>query len=88
MAPIHNIHNLSATVEHRLETAIKAFDSGDKSKELFDEFIDLIDKGSLEANYYVGCMYEASSRASSLPTSKLNVFVTLPIVASSVRPFS
>lgn len=58
MAPIHNIHNLSATVEHRLETAIKAFDSGDKSKELFDEFIDLIDKGSLEANYYVGCMYE------------------------------
>jgi len=47
-----------ATVESRLEAAIRAFDSGDESRELHSEFVDLINKGSKEANYYVGCMYE------------------------------
>jgi TPR repeat protein len=42
----------------RLETAIKAFDSGDDSPDLFREFVDLIDHGFKEANYFVGCMYE------------------------------
>ena len=42
----------------RLEAAIEAFDSGDKSRKLFDEFISLIDAGYAEANYFVACMYE------------------------------
>lgn len=45
-------------VESRLEAAISAFDSGDNSRKLHDEFVDLINKGCKEANYYVGCMYE------------------------------
>jgi len=56
-----NILDHPVTVKHRLEAAIKDFDSGDNSKELFEEFIDLINKGSVEANYYVGCMYEDGS---------------------------
>ena len=47
-----------ATADSRLELAIKAFDSGNNSNNLLSEFLDLIDKGSKEANYYVGCMYE------------------------------
>lgn len=46
------------SIESRLEAAINAFDSGDDSKELHNEFLDLINKGSKEANYYIGCMYE------------------------------
>lgn len=42
----------------RLEMAIKAFDASDDSPDLFKEFIDLIDRGFKEANYFVGCMYE------------------------------
>lgn len=61
MSQNRNIINHPVTIEHRLEAAIKVFDSGDNSKGLFDEFIDLIDKGYVEANYYVGCMYEDGS---------------------------
>lgn len=53
-----SILKFPSTTESRLEAAIRAFDSGDKSKELLDEFIDLINKGFKEANYYIGCMYE------------------------------
>ncbi len=61
MSENRNIINLPVTTDHRLELAIQAFDSGDNSKKLFDEFVDLINMGVKEANYYVGCMYEDGS---------------------------
>lgn len=48
----------SLLTKHDLERAIEAFDRRDKSKELLDTFIKLIDAGFSEANYFVGCMYE------------------------------
>ena len=48
-------------VKSDLELAIKLFDQGDSSKDLFDLFIQLIDCGFAEANYFVGCMYEDGS---------------------------
>lgn len=46
---------------NNLERAIELFDRGDSSKGLFDLFIELIDCGFAEANYFVGCMYEDGS---------------------------
>lgn len=54
----HKLLQFRLPVGSRLEAAIRAFDSGDNTKELYEEFIDLIDNGCKEANYYVGCMYE------------------------------
>lgn len=45
----------------RLEQAIQAFDNGDSSHRLFEEFMLLANKGLREANYFVGCMYEDGS---------------------------
>lgn len=53
-----NVVELPSSVEARLEKAIAAFDAGDNSPALLDEFLDLINKGSQEANYYVGMIYE------------------------------
>jgi len=53
-----NVVELPSSVETRLENAIAAFDAGDNSRALLDEFLDLINKGSKEANYYVGMIYE------------------------------
>jgi TPR repeat protein len=53
-----NVVGFPRGADLRLENAIESFDAGDSSPELFKEFIDLIDKGLKEANYFVGCMYE------------------------------
>jgi TPR repeat protein len=45
----------------RLEKAIIAFDSGDRSRALLDEFLELVSKGAQEANYYAGMIYEDGS---------------------------
>lgn len=42
----------------RLEQAITAFDSGDNSIKLADEFKSLVNSGYPEADYFLGCMYE------------------------------
>lgn len=54
----HKLLQFRLPVGSRLEAAISYFDSGDNTKELYEEFIDLIDNGCKEANYYVDCMYE------------------------------
>lgn len=55
---VHNVVDLPRNNELRLEQAIQAFDAGDKSPSLFQQFVDLVDKGFKEANYFLGCMYE------------------------------
>ena len=42
----------------RLERAIEAFDRGDQSYELYDDFAALADGGVTEANFFLGCMHE------------------------------
>jgi len=54
----NNVVELPSSIEARLEKAVAAFDAGDKSSTLLDEFLDLINKGCQEANYYVGMIYE------------------------------
>jgi len=53
-----NVFVFPSNTEARLETAIRAFESGDDSRALLDEFIDIINQGGKEANYYVGMIYE------------------------------
>lgn len=53
-----NVIDLPSSIEARLERAIAAFDSGDTSPLLLKEFLDLVDKGDKEANYFVGMIYE------------------------------
>lgn len=60
-AVANQIIEFPRTVEQRVEAAITAFDSGDGSNALFEEFTDLIDLGWVEACYYVACMYEDGS---------------------------
>jgi TPR repeat protein len=55
-----------------LENAIAAFDSGDCTKELFDKFVELIDLGVKEANYFVACMYEDGTNG--VPTNFEHAF--------------
>jgi TPR repeat protein len=50
--------DLSSSIKARLEKAITAFEAGDQSPALLDELRELINKGSKEANYYVGMIYE------------------------------
>lgn len=47
-----------SSIEARLEKAITAFNAEDNSPALLNEFLDLINKGAKEANYYAGMIYE------------------------------
>lgn len=53
-----NVVELHSCVADRLEKAVAAFDAGDNSHALLDEFLELINRGCKEANYYVGMIYE------------------------------
>jgi TPR repeat protein len=66
----------------RLDRAIKAFDSGDKSHALYEEFFNLAKKGIREANYFVGCMYEDGSNGVSK-----NVETALQFYENSIEGF-
>ena len=57
-SPNPNLLQFPLTNDIRLESAIKAFDSGDGSKKLLDEFIYLVNEGFAEASYFLGCIYE------------------------------
>jgi hypothetical protein len=50
----------------RLDEAISAFDGGEQSARLLEEFKSLAAKGYREANYFLGCMYEDGSNGAPL----------------------
>lgn len=54
----------------RLEQAIAAFDSGDNSNELYQEFESLANAGFSEAYYFLGCMFEDGTNTQARDLTK------------------
>ena len=55
---MNNIIEFPTNRSFKMEQAIKAFDAGDDSVELAEEFRSLANDGFPEADYFLGCMYE------------------------------
>lgn len=58
---VDNIIEFPKSRPIRLERAIAAFDAGDDSKELVQEFQSLAERDFAEADYFLGCIYEDGS---------------------------
>jgi TPR repeat protein len=60
-----NVVDLPRADRIRLDEAIRAFDSGDQTARLLEEFQLLANRGYREANYFLGCIYEDGSNGAT-----------------------